>query len=166
MKTLLLLRHGKAEEATAGQADVDRTLNELGRNQARAIGRFIKDRDLQLDLVLCSPAKRAKETAQWLLAAAALSPEVRYEPQMYEASSIQLFDLILHLDAGLGSVLLIGHNPGFEDVLHLITDRVSALSTCTLARIEIDADGWSDLAEVTGKLDWVVRSEDLLEEEP
>ena len=164
MKTLLLLRHGKAAEGTAGQADLDRTLTERGRDQAQAIGQFIKERDLQLDLVLCSPAARAKETAELVLAAAGLTTELRDEPRIYEASSIQLFDLVLHLDASVGSVLLVGHNPGFEDLVHLITDRVSPLSTCTLARIEIQADGWSDVAEVSGKLDWVVRSEDLLEE--
>lgn len=165
MKTLLLLRHGKAEDGTVGQPDFDRSLKEAGRDQARAIGQFIKDRDLPLDLMLCSAAARAKETAQLVLMAAGLSPDVRYERQVYEASAIQLFDLILHLDAGVNSVLLVGHNPGFEDLLHLITDRVSSMSTCTLARIEIDAEEWGDVAEVTGKLDWVVRSDDLLEGE-
>jgi len=163
MKTLLLLRHAKAADAAAGQSDFDRVLKDRGRDQARAIGKFIKDRALNVDLVLCSAAARAKETAELLMTAAGLNTERRDEPRIYEAGSLQLFDLIVNLTDSAESVLLVGHNPSLEDLVHLLTDRNAQMGTCSLARIEIDAAAWSD-AEVSGKLDWVVRPEDLLEE--
>ncbi len=163
MKTLLLLRHAKARDAATGEADVVRALNERGKDESRAIGRFITERTLNIDLVLCSPAARAEETAQLVIATAGLSPVMRYEQPIYEASSLQLFELILKLDDDAHSVLLVGHNPGLEDMLHLLTDRVGQLATGTLAKVEIEVTKWSDVAEVSGKLDWIVKPQDLLE---
>ena len=162
MKTLLLLRHAKAQDAASGQADLDRLLQDHGRVQAQAMGQFVRDRALNVELVLCSQAARARETAELILTAAGLSPDIRYEPVIYEAGSLQLFDLILNLDSGANSVLLVGHNPSLEDLLHLLTDRTGGMATCTLAKIEIDVDDWSDAAEVSGKLEWIVRAQDLL----
>jgi phosphohistidine phosphatase len=163
MKTLLLLRHAKTNDAAAGEADFVRTLNERGRAEARAVGDFINERALSIDLVLCSSAARAKETAELVMTSAGHAPVVRYEQGMYEASSPQLFDLILNLDDDVDSVLLVGHNPGMEDLLHLLTDRVGQMATCTLAKVEIEATSWSDVAEVSGRLDWIVRPQDLME---
>ncbi|HSS19711.1 MAG TPA: histidine phosphatase family protein [Pyrinomonadaceae bacterium] len=164
MKTLLILRHAKAEDAAPGQSDFERVLKDRGRDQARAIGLFIKERMLNIDLLLCSTAARAKETAEIVMVAATSNADRRTEAQLYEASSLQLFDLIVNLSDSASALLIVGHNPGLEDLVHLLSDRTCQLETCSLARIEIDADSWGDLAEVSGKLDWVVNSQDLLDE--
>ena len=67
MKTLLLLRHAKAENAAPGSSDINRALNERGKKEAQAIGTFIRKQNLTVELVLCSPAVRARETAELVL---------------------------------------------------------------------------------------------------
>ncbi|MGH9927669.1 MAG: SixA phosphatase family protein, partial [Pyrinomonadaceae bacterium] len=79
MKTLFLLRHAKAETPAPGLADPNRTLNERGKKEAQALGAFVKKQHLKFDLVLCSPAARARETTKLALAAAELAGNVRYD---------------------------------------------------------------------------------------
>ena len=100
MKTLLLLRHAKSSWADPGQPDFERPLNERGRQTAPVIGRFLVQRMLKPDTVVCSPAERARETAALVLAAAELSPAVRYDARIYEASAPRLLEE--PFDTGLG----------------------------------------------------------------
>lgn len=154
MKTLFLLRHASAESATS--SDLSRDLNEPGRHQARAVGRFIKEKDLHFDLVLCSPAVRARDTTQLVLAAAGRSNDVRYDERIYEASAGQLSEVILEIAQGANSALLVGHNPGMEDLLKLLTGQLQPMSTATLVRIDFSASEWCELIECPAKLEWVV----------
>ena len=86
MKTLFLLRHAKAQDAAPGSSDLDRTLNERGRQEAQAIGKYLKKQNVTFDLVLCSPAVRARETAELVIAAVEIAVTVQYDQRIYEAS--------------------------------------------------------------------------------
>ena len=164
MKTILLLRHAKAENGSSGLPDLDRALNDRGRKEAQAIGTFIRKQNLELDLVLSSPAKRARETTELVLASADLAVEVRYEQRIYEAGPLQLLEVVSQIEAERSTVLLVGHNPGMEELLRQLTGRLEHMATGTLAKIDLKADRWSGVSEEKGSLDWIVKPKELAED--
>ena len=155
MKTLLVLRHAKAENPASGMSDFDRALNERGRRQAQACGEFVKNRDLKVDLVLSSPALRARETSESLKSVAGLNGDIRFDQRIYEASSHTLFELLSEIDEAASPLMLVGHNPGLEDLIHMLTGRAEHLSPATIAKISFAFDQWNQVEENTGVLDWV-----------
>ena len=158
MKTLLLLRHAKAENAAPGSSDINRSLNERGKIEAQAIGTFIRKQSLTVELVLCSPAVRARETAELVLSAAEVTANVRFDQRIYEASPHQLLEVISEVDENKSAVLLVGHNPGMEDLLRALTGREEPLATGTLAKIDFSFDEWSRVAAGKGMLEWINKS--------
>jgi len=164
MRTLFLLRHAKAENAAPGSPDPDRALNERGRQAAQTMGKYVKKKNLTFDLVLCSTALRARETAESLLAAAEMVVTVDYDQRIYEASPGQLLEVISEVKDELRNVLLVGHNPGMEELIRTLTDELEQISPCTLAKIDYDGREWSRVAENKGKLEWIVRPKDLVED--
>jgi phosphohistidine phosphatase len=161
MKTLLLLRHSKAENAAPGSSDIDRALNERGRNEAQAMGTFIRKQNLTFELVLCSPALRARETAELVLAAAEITANVRYDQRIYEASPRQLLEVISEVEEDKSAVLLVGHNPGMEELLRALTGNGEPMATGTLAKIDFNFDEWSRVTEDIGALECIVRPNEL-----
>jgi phosphohistidine phosphatase len=157
MKTLFLLRHAKAENSAAALTDPSRALNERGRIEAQAVGTFLKKQNLKLDLVLCSTAVRARETTELVLAAAEVTTNVRYDGRIYEASPLRLLEVIAEIEDDRNSVLLVGHNPGMEELLQLLTGRAERMATAALAKIELHAGEWSSVREDMATLDWIVK---------
>ena len=145
MKTLVLLRHAKAENGNTGLSDSDRALNERGRKEAQAVGTFIRKQDLALDLVLSSSAERTRETTELVVASADLAVEVRYEQRIYEAGPLRLLEVVSQIEDERNTVLLVGHNPGMEELLRLLTDRAEHMATGTLAKIDLNVDKWADV---------------------
>jgi phosphohistidine phosphatase len=164
MKTLLLLRHAKSEHLRPGMSDFDRALNERGRTQAQALGRYLKKQNRKIDLVLCSTAARARETTELVQEAAALSAEVRYEQTMYDANPLELLELVAEIEDHVSVALVVGHNPGMEQLLHLLTGRLERLSTCTLVQVSLDVPVWNGARESQASLDWIVNASDFIEE--
>lgn len=124
MRHLFLLRHAHAEPAVAGQDDLDRPLSPTGRAEAEAAGRWLRKHEAAPDRVLCSPARRTRETAEALLAGLA-DTDLRWEPRIYEASPGELIGL-LQEHAEPKRLWLVGHNPGLEQLLALLVDGRSA----------------------------------------
>ncbi len=161
MKTLLLLRHAKSSWKDTGVKDFDRPLNQRGLKAAPAIGRLIRKRKLQPDLVLSSPAERARQTTELVLEAAGLKTEVRYDERIYEASPARLFEIVSQIDEEAGMVMMVGHNPGFEELLEALTGDARSLSTAALACIELDIEKWSKVKAGENQLAWLVKPKDL-----
>jgi phosphohistidine phosphatase len=161
MKTLFLLRHAKAENPAPGSPDLNRILNERGKEEAQAIGTFIRKQNLRLDLVLCSPAVRARETAELVLTAAAVTANLRYDQRIYEASPRQLLEVISEVEEDKSAVLLVGHNPGIEELLRALTGKGEQMGTATLAKIEAAFAAWNEITEDCGSLEWIVRPSEL-----
>ena len=172
MKKLFLLRHAKAERGGDGLPDFDRALNDRGRKEARAVGTFIRKQNVGLDLVLSSSAVRARETTELVLGSGELALEVRYDQRIYEAGPLRLLEVISQLEDEMSAVLLVGHNPGLEELLSLLTDRIEQMATGTLAKIDFNAAGpdagsprgvreWRKVLEEKGALDWTVKPQEL-----
>jgi phosphohistidine phosphatase SixA len=118
MRTLLLLRHAHAEPAAAGQADIDRPLSVEGLAEAEAAGRWLVEQGLLPDRILCSPARRTRETLEAVLRGIGYI-EQRLVEEIYEATPGALAGLVdEHRE--VERLLLVGHNPGLERLLALM----------------------------------------------
>lgn len=170
MKRLSLLRHAKSDRSDPAAADFDRGLTNRGRQAAPAMGRYLRRQKLVPDIVLCSAARRARET--WELAAAALKAEipVEYSERLYLAAPAQILRLLHQLPETTESALLIGHNPGFHALaLQLLgsgdgearAQLQAKFPTAALAVIDFEIERWGDLAAGKGKLERFVAPRDL-----
>lgn len=123
MRQLVLLRHAHAEPATAGQADFDRPLSPEGQAEADAAGVWLEQHGFRPDRVLYSPARRTKETLERVLAVLG-NVDARPEPRIYEATPGTLMQ-IADEHRACGRVLLVGHNPGIEQIVALLSSGQS-----------------------------------------
>ena len=162
MKTLLLLRHAESSGTEAGQSDFARPLNERGREAAPAIGRFLGRQRVKPDLILCSPAERARETATLVIDAAGLtSSKLRDDARIYEAATATLFEVVSQIEEGAREVLIVGHNPGISELLARLTGEERPIRTASLVCISLDIEKWREVREQTGRLAWLVAPEEL-----
>lgn len=161
MKTLLLLRHAKSSRDDPTLRDFDRPLNDRGKNDAKLIGQYLGKKKIAVSVVVSSPAKRARRTAEIVLQAAGLTNEIMFDERIYEASPRQLLRVVSEIGSTNESALLVGHNPGFEDLLTSLTDRSGGMPTASLASIELDVNNWNDIAARCGELSWFITPKDL-----
>lgn len=164
MRTLLLLRHAKSSWDDPSLRDFDRPLNNRGLKSASLIGRFMLKRKIRPGLVISSPAKRARKTAALVIKSAQLESKPRLDERIYEASAIQLLEVISQIETSAEEVLLVGHNPGMEDLLLTLTGEVRRMPTAALARVALDIERWSDARETGGQLEWLVKPKELTDD--
>jgi phosphohistidine phosphatase len=161
MKTLLLLRHAKSSWKDTSLGDFDRPLNGRGLKAAPQMGKFLRKQKVQPDLVLSSPAERARQTTALVMEAAKLAAPLRYDERIYEASTKQLLEVVSQIEESAEVVLLVGHNPGLEQLLEHLTGEQEALATATLAQISLDVEKWSKVREHCGSLERLVKPKEL-----
>ena len=157
MKTLLLLRHAKSSWKTGNVKDFDRPLNQRGMKAAPQVGKSLRKRKLKLDLVLSSPAERARQTAQFMLESARMSVELRYDERIYEASAARLLEIVSQMEDSANVAMLVGHNPGMEDLLSVLAGEKRHLSTAALACIELNVEKWNKVRAEVGRLEWFAK---------
>jgi phosphohistidine phosphatase len=160
MKTLLILRHAKSSWDNPDSSDFDRPLNQRGLETAPFIGNLMCEKDLRVDLILSSPARRARETTMLVREAAGFDAEIRYDERIYEASPITLLHILAETEDEFDAVLLVGHNPGLEGLIKILTGGGLSMPTAALAEIVLEIDFWSKIAADGGKLNFVVRPKD------
>lgn len=148
------MRHAKSAWDLGVEADHLRPLNERGRRAVPVIGSYLAEVDFVPDLVLCSTAIRTRETLDRLLRDFPQSPAIRYEQALYLASRADCLERLRRLGKRWRRVLVIGHNPGLQDLAaHLVgeADRTVAgriadkFPTASLALLDCALDSWSDL---------------------
>jgi phosphohistidine phosphatase len=154
MRCLLLLRHAKAIPSS-GRNDYDRALIERGRRDAAHIGAFVAEAGMIPDLVICSGAARARETAAIVMKAWPRPLEARAEPSLYDATRAMLQAIVRALPDTAPSVMLVGHNPGLADLANYLVGSgaksdllrmAGKFPTSGLAALEFDVDRWRDVA--------------------
>lgn len=148
--TLVLLRHAKSDWS-GGEPDVDRPLANRGRRQAPEAGRWLASSLDRVDLAVVSPARRAQST--WELASAELGPrpETRVDERVYAATGEELLDVVRGLSGDHEVVVLVGHNPGLEDLLTLLTDEWERLPTSAIAVVDVTGP-WSGAGRASASL--------------
>jgi phosphohistidine phosphatase len=156
MTRLYLLRHAKARWAEPGDRDFDRALKKSGRHDTEAMAEVMVANGYVPDLVLCSTARRTRET--WEVAAPAFADaEVEYVETLYDADSAGYLDIVRKRALGK-SVMVVGHNPMIEDLAVVLAgsgeaqdELADGFPTCGLAVIEFDTD-FADIQPGTGDL--------------
>src|SRR2546423_6386227 len=111
MKTLFLLRHAKSSWKDESLPDFERPLNRRGKEASEQIGRYMKKELIAPELILSSPAVRARETVERVSKAAKLNVEVRFDQRIYEAGGLRLLEVVSQIENERKTVLLVGHNP-------------------------------------------------------
>jgi phosphohistidine phosphatase len=153
-KALWLLRHAKAVPGESGLGDADRPLDARGRRAAALMGRYLAKRGVRPDLVLCSPSARTRETLELVSAALGNELPVRFEESLYLAPEDDLLERLEEVPDDVGSVLLVGHNPGIAELAMRLArrgdrDALDALArkfpTGALAELRVSASGWDGL---------------------
>jgi phosphohistidine phosphatase len=144
MKTLLILRHAKSSWKFPDLSDHDRPLNRRGKRDAPRMGKTLKERGLVPDLVISSTATRAKDTASAVAKHSGYKGKrIRFE-SLYAAEPGAYLAVLRELTDNYQRVLIVGHNPGVEELIELLTGEIHIVPTCTLAQIEFDIEKWSD----------------------
>ena len=161
MRTLYLLRHAKSSWKDSSQSDFERPLANRGRKACEIAARIIQDRGLEFDLVLCSTAIRARETIDLVSKYAKLRSELRFDERIYEATMSELLEIISQLENDRKEVLLVGHNPGFEELLYLFSGVEQGFPTASLAKIKLKVSKWSDSFDKKTTVEWVARPKDF-----
>lgn len=170
MRRLYFLRHAKSSWDDTALDDFERPLSGRGRKAARAMGKFLAKQKIRPCLVLCSAAKRTRSTYE-IIEPRLEGVPVSIERGLYEATKGNLLDRLRQLDDHLGSVLLIGHNPGLERLTAFLAgshgepaalERLAEkFPTGTLAMLETDSPHWAQLDTGTCRLTRLVRPRDL-----
>jgi phosphohistidine phosphatase len=143
-RTLILLRHAKSDWS-GGEADRARPLAKRGRRQAPDAGRWLATNIDRIDLALVSPATRARSTWDLVAAEFDVPPRTRIDDRVYGASGHELLTVVRELSDDLETVVLVGHNPGIEDLASLLTGEWTPMPTSALAVITASGP-WSTAA--------------------
>ena len=162
MKTLFILRHAKSSWKHLELADHDRPLNKRGKRDAARMGELLREDDLLPDLILSSSAKRALRTAELLIEAAGFDGELIISRDLYAHYAEAYLDPLSSLDEHYERVMVIGHNPGLEELLELLTGEWDRLPTAALAQVMLPIQRWNELDENTqGELENIWRPKEL-----
>lgn len=167
-RQLLLLRHAKSAWDTAVATDFDRPLSKRGKQDAPRVGGWLRQQGLVPDLVVSSPAKRARKTTTKVCRELGIpKQEIWWEPRIYGASTETLVRVLSECRSDAETVLLVGHNPGLENLLeYLCGSDVSLpadgklLPTAALARLRVAAS-WKHLQPNCATLVSITRSRSL-----
>ncbi len=163
MKTLLLLRHAKSSWDDVSLRDFERPLADRGKRDAPRMGEELRLRAPLPDLIISSPAARARQTAQAVVDAGGLTARLEFNESIYGATSAELMRLIRRMPDTVDCALMVGHNPGFEEVVSRLTGSDERMPTAALACIEFQIDHWNDLEDGAGRLVWLLTPKKLKE---
>jgi phosphohistidine phosphatase len=170
MKILTLLRHAKSGWDDPGLRDFDRPLNRRGRKAAHAVGRAMRAEGMAFDAVIASPAVRVVETLRDLRESYGRGLDAREDPALYLANPSVILEKVQEVDDGIERLLVVGHNPGLEQLALLLSGSaeeglIEALAakypTAAVAVIRFEVDRWADVAEGGGTLTRFLRPRDL-----
>jgi phosphohistidine phosphatase len=153
MKTLWILRHAKSEWDEPGVADHDRPLNSRGKREAPRVGQHLRAEGWVPDLIISSTAKRARKTAKLVSETSGYEGEVLLKDTLYLAGPEDYLEVLHAAPETCQSVMVVGHNPGLEELVEALTGEAETLPTAALAQIELPITRWQDLdEEIEGKL--------------
>jgi phosphohistidine phosphatase len=167
MKRLYLLRHAKSSWDDPTLADHDRPLAPRGRRAAKVMAKHLARKGIAPELVLCSPSRRTRETLTRIVPGLGKNANLRIEAELYAASAAALLEVLHEVPDEVESVMLIGHNPGIQD-LGLSLARPGSKSarvrnkfpTAALATLELNGS-WRELAPGSAELVSFVKPKEL-----
>jgi phosphohistidine phosphatase len=153
MKTLILMRHAKSSWKDDSLDDHDRPLNKRGKQEAPRMGQLLVEEHLLPDLIVSSDAKRCRRTIEKVCEAAGFRGETILTGELYLASPAAYLRILQRLPDHITRVLMMGHNPGMEELLENFIEHYEPMTTAALAHLQIPIDRWEEIDGGTrGKL--------------
>lgn len=146
MKKLLIMRHAKSSWKDSSIADHERPLKKRGLKDAAEIGKILKHRGLVPDKILSSDAVRAADTATVVADKCGYKEEVEFIGRLYMAECNAIMDLIQSQPDSVKTLMVIGHNPGMEALVQLLSRKIESLATANVVYFQADVKKWKDLS--------------------
>jgi phosphohistidine phosphatase len=145
MKTLYLMRHAKSSWKDNHLIDHERPLKKKGRKDAAGMGDLLSGKKRTPDTIYASTAERARETAGIMAEKSGYIGEVHYDQKLYLAEPDTLVAFLQQVPEDVDCILLIGHNPGLEALVQVLSGKIVALSTAAIAQLQLPVDHWKDI---------------------
>lgn len=170
MLNLYLLRHAKSSWSRFLVPDINRPLNGRGRRAARVMADHMAEMKISPDLVLCSPARRTRQTLEVLSKRLPEGAQTLFESGLYGSGADGYLEVIKEHGGSAQTILLIGHNPAMEELAALLVgggdeaaqaDMDEKFPTAALAHIAFETAAWSDLAPGSGHLVSFIKPREL-----
>jgi len=156
MRKIYLVRHAKSSWDNPYLEDFDRPLNKRGKSAAPEMGRRLVEKGIMPDLIISSPALRAAKTAKKICKEIGYDPErIRFYESLYHAGKSTIIQLIKSLDHQVESLMIFGHNPGFNDFASFfIPEFDENIPTCGVFAINFRISSWSEIEPAQAKLEF------------
>jgi len=149
MKTLILMRHAKSGWKDPDLEDRERPLNKRGKKDAPMMGKLLVEKELIPQIILSSSAVRARLTAEAVIEATDFKGEVRFLDSLYLGEPGAYLGELQHLPESVERVLVVGHNPGLESLLQILSGQVESLPTAAISHLVLPIKAWSELNGAT-----------------
>lgn len=156
MKKLYLLRHGEAVDFFANNDDLSRALTDNGKAQTHQVGQYLKENNIKIDIIISSPAERAKESANIIKELLNL-PEIEFIDNLYPSTSSCIHDAIISTEDLINNILIIGHNPGLssfaQEYMQLNT---ASLPTSGIIACTYETNSWAEFSLSEAKRNFII----------
>lgn len=165
-KTILLMRHAKSSWDNPSLKDINRPLNNRGKSDAVVMAKWLKKQGLYPNQIFCSPALRTRQTVQPIQESLGFSDDsISYEDSMYFSGEDAYLNLIHSASESSNVILLIGHNPMTENMVHLLVSLPAAkpIKTAVVTHMTADTKKWIHIQHHTCQLNWIYGPKDLPE---
>jgi len=152
MKKLYIIRHAKSSRSDETLEDFERPLNKRGKENAPMIGERLKEKGIMPDIIISSPAKRAKSTAEMIAKEIGYKKKILFDENIYESSVDELCKILTSINDKNSAVFLVGHNPSLNDLAYYYVHHEVNIPTCGIVEIAFECDTWADIEPKNAKL--------------
>lgn len=150
MKALYLVRHAKSSWDDPRLSDKDRPLNDRGKRDAPKMGKRLAKRDVKVDLILSSPARRAIKTARILADSIDYErKDIMVDDRLYPGAANDILQMIHDLGNHVERVMLVGHDPALSQLAHRLCSDITHMPTCAVAELTFNARLWPDVRKAS-----------------
>jgi len=149
MKTILIMRHAKSSWENAYLSDHDRPLKKRGKRDAPRMAQLLFEKDLIPDLIISSSAKRALSTAEIVAIECDYDIEIQVTRELYHADSSIFIELLQGVTDYYSRIMIVGHNPGMEELIEDLTGEWHRMPTAAIAQVELPINHWNELDDET-----------------
>jgi len=152
MKRLYIIRHAKSSWKDETLNDFDRPLNKRGKSNAPLMGSKLRDKKVLPDIIISSPALRAKTTAELIAKKIHFSKVIVFDERMYDSAPAELHNIVTEVDDKNSVLFLVGHNPELNMLAEEYVDFDENIVTCGIVEVTFDCDRWADISTENARL--------------
>lgn len=152
MKKVYIIRHAKSSWRDMSLDDYERPLNKRGKRNAPLMGRVLSSKGVEPDLIISSPAFRAKSTAEIIAEEINYTNKILFREEVYEAAANTLHKILLNIDEEVSTLFIIGHNPGLNSLAYRYLNFSQNIPTCGIVEIEFDCKSWKHIDSKSARL--------------